>query len=228
MNTAGDQPRVQVGEPGARVGQPRLWLIRHGETEWSRSGQHTGRTDLPLTSTGEEQARGVGILVRSLAGDEPFDLVLCSPMIRARRTAELAGLCAGSSGGGSGVGARAFQVDPDLCEWDYGDLEGRVTPEIRARYPGWSIWDGPWPDGETAADVAARADRVVSGVVDSGASRVALVGHGHFSRAFAARWVGAEIVVGRWLELDTASVSELGWSRGDRVLRRWNVVAGAA
>ena len=228
MSDAGDQPCVQVGDPGVGLSQSHLWVIRHGETEWSRSGQHTGRTDLPLTPAGEEQARGVGLLVRSLAGDEPFDLVLCSPMIRALRTAELAGLCVDGSGGGSGESARSFQVDPDLREWDYGDLEGRVTPEIRAQYPGWSIWDGPWPGGETAAEVAARADRVVGSVVDSGASRVALVGHGHFSRAFAARWVGAEIGVGRWLELDTASVSELGWSRGQRVLRRWNVVAGAA
>jgi broad specificity phosphatase PhoE len=208
-------------------GHPRVWIIRHGETEWSRSGQHTSRTDLPLTGRGEEQARELGRLVRSLTGGHRFDLVLCSPMLRARRTAELAGLSGDVDGSGGGGGG-SFEVDGDLCEWDYGELEGRVTPEIRGQYPGWSIWDGPWPGGETAAAVAARADRVVDRVVGAGVRRVALIGHGHFSRALSARWVGAEIGVGRWLDLDTASVSELGWSRGDRVLRLWNLVAGAA
>lgn len=203
-------------------GKPRVWVIRHGETEWSRSGQHTGRTDLPLTAEGERQAREVGELVRSLRGGQGFELVLCSPMLRARRTAELAGLC------GAGGCARRFEVDPDLREWDYGELEGRVTQEIRGQYPGWSIWDGPWPGGETASSVSERADRVVASVLGSDASEVALVGHGHFSRALAGRWVGAPIGVGRWLELDTASVSELGWSRGERVLRRWNLTAAAA
>lgn len=206
----------------SRGGQPRVWVLRHGETEWSRSGQHTGRTDLPLTAEGERQATDVGELVRSLCGDEGFDLVLCSPMLRARRTAELAGLC---PAGGS---ARQFEVDPDLCEWDYGELEGRVTPEIRGQYPGWSIWDGPWPGGETASSVSERADRVIARVLGSAASTVVLVGHGHFSRALAGRWVGAAIGVGRWLALDTASVSELGWSRGERVLRLWNLTARSA
>jgi len=150
-----------------------------------------------------------------LRGDT-FDTVLCSPMIRARRTAELAGLSSG-----------AFEVDGDLCEWDYGELEGRVTPEIRSQYPGWSIWDGPWPGGETADDISARADRVVKRVIASGGSKIAVVGHGHFSRALAARWVGEPVGVGRWLELDTASVSVLAWSRGERVVRRWNVVVDA-
>lgn len=197
-------------------------MIRHGETEWSRSGQHTSGTDLPLTAHGEQQAKDAGRLLESLSGGCVIDLVLCSPMERARRTAELAGLC---DTGGLG---RVCEVDADLCEWDYGDLEGRVTPEIRAQYPGWSIWDGPWPGGETASEVSARADRVVTRVVGSGTSAVVLVGHGHFSRALAGRWVGAEVGVGRWLDLDTASVSELGWARRERVLRRWNVVAGAA
>lgn len=192
-------------------GEPCAWLIRHGETEWSRSGQHTGRTDLPLTRSGEEQAEQI----RSLLQGTTFDLVLSSPMLRARRTAELAGL-------------GDFEVDPDLREWDYGELEGRVTPEIRAEYPGWTIWDGPWPEGETASEVSDRADRVVKRIIESGADRVAVVGHGHFGRALTARWVGEPVAVGRWLELDTASVSELGWSRGDRVLRRWNVVAAPA
>jgi broad specificity phosphatase PhoE len=196
-------------------------VIRHGETQWSKSGQHTGRTDLPLTSQGEGEARGVGALVRSLLESSmvssSFDLVLCSPMTRARRTAELAEL--GEEGDGR------FEVCPDLHEWDYGELEGRMTPEIRAQYPGWSIWTGPWRGGETSAEVSVRADRVVQRIVGSRALHVAVVGHGHFSRALAARWVGEPVEVGRWLHLDTASVSELGWSRGERVLRRWNIVA---
>lgn len=188
-----------------------MWLIRHGETEWSRSGQHTGRTDLPLTPAGEEQAEKI----RSLLDGITFDLVLCSPMLRTRRTAELAGL-------------GAFEIAPDLREWDYGELEGRVTPEIRSQYPGWSIWDGPWPGGETAGEVTARADRVVKRLVESGLQRIAVVGHGHFTRALVARWVGEPVGVGRWLELDIASVSEVGWSKGARVLRRWNRVAAPA
>ena len=210
-------------------GQPRVWVIRHGETEWSRSGQHTSRTDLPLTADGERQAKDVGALLRVLLDGRDFDLVLCSPMLRARRTAELAGLCEPAAEGAPGRpdGDGLLEVDPDLREWDYGELEGRVTPEIRAEYPGWTIWDGPWPGGESATEVAARADRVVARVLGSGAARVVLVGHGHFSRAFAARWVGAAIGVGRWLELDTASVSELGWSRGERVLKHWNITGAA-
>lgn len=156
-------------------------------------------------------------MVRSLAGASGFDLVLCSPMLRARRTAELAGLNGAHDAG-------RFEIEPDLREWDYGDLEGRTTPEIRGHYPAWSIWDGPWPRGESAAEVSDRADRVVARLIESGASNVAVIGHGHFSRALAARWVGADVEAGRWLELDTASVSELGWSREDRVIRRWNVV----
>ncbi|HEY3810831.1 MAG TPA: histidine phosphatase family protein, partial [Acidimicrobiales bacterium] len=116
-----------------------------------------------------------------------------------------------------------FDVDADLAEWEYGELEGLTMPEIQARYPGWSIWEGPWPGGESAMDVAARADRVVQRVVASGLERVAAVGHGHFSRVLAARWVGAEVPVASWLDLDTATRSELGWSRGTPVLRHWNV-----
>lgn len=157
----------------------------------------------------------MGELVRSLVGGGEFPMVLCSPMLRARRTAELAGLCDGGP----------FLVDPDLHEWDYGELEGLTTPAIRERYRDWSIWDGPWPGGETGPQVSARADRVIDRIVSSGVDDVAVVGHGHFSRALAARWVGAALGVGRWLDLDTASVSELGWSRTERVVRRWNLVA---
>lgn len=138
-----------------------------------------------------------------------FDLVLCSPRLRAQRTAELAGLV-------------PYAVADDLREWDYGAFEGLTTSEIRQDRPDWSIWSGPWEDGETATEVAARADRVIELVLGSGAEKVALVGHGHFSRVIAARWVDQDISIGRWLDLDTATLSELAWSRGARILRRWN------
>jgi broad specificity phosphatase PhoE len=190
-------------------GAPLVWLVRHGQTEWSVSGRHTGRTDVDLTAAGEDQARALSGL---LAEVDP-DLVLCSPRRRARRTAELAGLDGG-------------RVADDLQEWDYGDLEGKTTPEIRAAIPGWTIWTGPWPDGETAAEVSARADRLIASVRASGAARVVLVGHGHFSRVTAARWVEAPVETGRWLQFDTASWSRLGWDRGTPVVDHWNVPAG--
>jgi probable phosphoglycerate mutase len=184
--------------------------VRHGETEWSRSGQHTGRTDLELTAEGEAEARRVGAALSGVT----FDQVWCSPLRRARRTAELAGLA-------------PYAVTDDLREWDYGELEGLTTPEIQERYPGWSIWDGPWPGGESADEVEARADRLIARILDdaAGVARLALVGHGHFSRVLSARWVGEPVGSGRWLDLDTATWSELGWSRGARVLRHWNVPA---
>lgn len=164
----------------------------------------------------------MGKLVRSLLDGGAFGMVICSPMLRARRTAELAGLRE------TGAADATVEIDRDLREWDYGDFEGLTTPEIRERHPDWSIWDGPWPGGETAPDVAVRADRVVARILSSGVDDVAVVGHGHFSRALAARWVGAGVGAGRWLDLDTASVSELGWSRDERVIRRWNLVAVTA
>ena len=126
---------LRDGDPGGHA----VWLVRHGETEWARLGRHTGRTDVPLTETGRAQAIALGV---RLAG-HPFDLVLTSPLSRAADTAALAGF-----------GDRAI-VDPDLREWDYGAFEGRLTAEIRAEYPGWTIWRGPWPDGETIDQVAA-------------------------------------------------------------------------
>jgi broad specificity phosphatase PhoE len=188
---------------------PEIWVARHGETEWSKSGRHTSRTDLDLTEAGEEQARELGAVL----ADGHCDLVLSSPLVRSRRTAELAGFAEPA-------------IAPDLTEWDYGDLEGLTTSDIRADLPGWSIWDGPWPGGETADAVARRADRVVDAVMSSEAQRVAVFSHGHFIRVLAARWVGAPISIGRWLDLDTGSVSELGWYRDDRVIRRWNLVPG--
>jgi broad specificity phosphatase PhoE len=187
------------------VNEPTLVVVRHGETTWSRSGQHTSRTDLDLTKAGELQARRLGDVLAGI----PFDLVLSSPRLRARRTAELARLVPAT-------------IDDDLTEWDYGDLEGLTSTEIQERYPGWSIWSGPWPGGETAVDVGCRADRVIDRILASDAARIALVGHGHMSRVLAARWVGAAVDVGAWLDLDTATVSELSWTRGARVVRRWN------
>lgn len=187
-------------------GEPTVWLVRHGQTVWSRDGRHTGRTDIDLTPEGEQQASALAPFIGSL---DP-DLILCSPRCRARRTAELAG-----------VGS--YEITDDLQEWDYGDFEGRTTSDIRREEPGWTIWEGPWPGGESASDVTARADRLIARVRDSGARRVVLVGHGHFSRVTAARWVGSDVSVGQWLMLDTATWSELGWDRGTPVITHWNV-----
>jgi probable phosphoglycerate mutase len=189
---------------------PLVWMVRHGETEWSRTGRHTSYTEVDLTPTGEAEARSLEPVVT----EADLDLVLCSPRLRALRTAEIAGLA-------------PFVVCQDLGEWDYGDLEGLTTAEIQERLPGWSIWMGPWPGGETPDEVAARADRVIETVLDSGAARVGLVGHGHFSRVVAARWVGGDVSVGRWLDLDTGTVSQLGWYRSGPVICCWNARAAS-
>lgn len=184
-----------------------LWLVRHGETEWARLGRHTGRTDVPLTDLGREQARAIG---HRLAGHR-FGLVLTSPLSRAAETATLAGF-----------GAVATP-DPDLAEWDYGALEGRETPDIRADYPGWTIWRGPWPGGETIRDVAARADRVVARVRSAGGRGDTLVfAHGHLLRILTARWLGLRPESGGLFALDTATISVLGWERGAPVVQTWN------
>jgi probable phosphoglycerate mutase len=185
---------------------PDLLLIRHGETTWSRSGQHTSRTNLPLTESGEAQAAA---LCPFLSG-RTFALVMSSPMTRALRTAELAGLS-------------APVVDPDLKEWDYGECEGKTTAEIMDRIPGWSVWTHPCPGGETIDQVAARADRVIARVRGcSPGSTVVAVGHGHILRVLAARWLGAEPAAGRWFALATASLSTLGWEHDSAVVQEWN------
>lgn len=190
--------------------EPEVWLVRHGQTEWSAKGRHTGRSDIELTPEGEEQGRALA----RWAGTSRFDLVVCSPRRRARATAELGGLS-------------PYEVDDDLQEWDYGDLEGLTSSQIQQRYPHWTIWDGPWPGGETAAEVAARADRLIARLKARGEERIVLVGHGHFSRVLAARWVGETPAAGRWLAFDTACWAELGWDRGTPVLAHWNVPAGS-
>jgi probable phosphoglycerate mutase len=192
--------------------RPVVTLIRHGETAWSKTGQHTSRTDLDLTKVGQAQARAL----KSILIDRRFDHVLTSPLRRARRTVELAAL-------------DPAEVTPDLCEWDYGEFEGRTTEEIQAEFPGWSIWTGPWIGGERAEDVAARADRVINRIfefaqeIDNPAAKVAVVAHGHILRVLTARWLGADATAGRWWTLHTATVSELGWEHTHRVLHRWNL-----
>jgi broad specificity phosphatase PhoE len=181
-----------------------LWLVRHGETEWSKAGQHTSTTDLPLTDEGVETARK---LAERLAG-ESFDLVLTSPRLRARRTAELAGF--GDA-----------EVDEDLVEWDYGDYEGLTTAQIRETVPGWTVWSHPVPRGETPVQVAERLDRVVRRVAGVPGD-VLVFGHGHALRALAARWLELDVTEGRHFMLGTATVSILGWERGSPAVHRWN------
>jgi probable phosphoglycerate mutase len=186
-----------------------VYLARHGETDWSRSGRHTGRTDVPLTEVGRGQAES---LAARVAG-HPFALVLTSPLSRAAETSVLAG-----------YGAVAM-ADPDLQEWDYGELEGRRTDEIREELPGWTIWEGPWPGAETIDEVAARADRVISRLraIDGD---VLVFSHGHLLRILAARWLGLPPSMGRMFALTTATLSVLGWERGAPVVERWNETCG--
>jgi len=184
-------------------------LVRHGETEWSITGQHTGRTDVALTAAGEEQAKAL----KPLLAGRSFELVASSPRKRALRTAQLAGFDAA--------------VDDDLAEWDYGELEGLTTDEIRARLPGWAIWTGPWPGGELAGEIAGRADRVIERVMSLSAGQSALLfSHGHMLRVLAARWLGCPVTEGKIFALGTATVSVLGWERGLPAIAHWNVPPG--
>jgi probable phosphoglycerate mutase len=183
----------------------RVVLVRHGETEWSKSGQHTGTTDLPLLPEGEEQARRTG----QLLDHRSFALVLVSPLQRARRTCELTGY------------AEHAEVDDDLLEWRYGEAEGKTTAEMRERYPGWTVWTGPIPGGETIEQVAARADRVVERVL-AAEGDVALFGHGHSLRIFTARWCELDPHEGKRFPLGVASLCELGWEHEYRTVSLWN------
>jgi broad specificity phosphatase PhoE len=181
-----------------------LWVVRHGETEWSRDGRHTSHTEVELIPEGEQVARE---LADRLA-DVEFDLVLTSPRVRTRRTAELAGF-------------PDAEVDEDLTEWDYGDYEGITTSEIRESVPGWTVWTHPSPAGETAEEVSNRLDRVVARVQENG-GRVLVFSHGHASRGLAARWLGLPIEDGRHFLLGTATISVLGYERESAVVARWN------
>ncbi|MEA2610179.1 MAG: hypothetical protein QOJ75_2422 [Chloroflexota bacterium] len=184
-----------------------LWLVRHGETEWARLGRHTGRTDVPLTDAGRDQAQALGRRLASHA----FGLVLTSPLSRASETASLAGF-----------GDVAIP-DPDLMEWDYGSFEGRQSTEIRVEYPGWTIWRGPWPNGETIEQVASRADRIVARARSvGGGSDVLVFAHGHLLRVLAARWLGLPPASGGLFALSTGTISVLGWEHDDPVVQSWN------
>lgn len=183
-----------------------ILLIRHGETAWSAQRRHTSYTDLDLTPDGERQATAL----RDRLAGRTFGTVLASPRVRARRTAELAGLTIDT-------------VDDDLTEWHYGAYEGRTTAEIRAERPGWTIWRDGCPDGETPDQVGARADRIlrrVGALLDT--TDVALVAHAHLLRVVGARWIGLPPAHGGRLRLDTASVSVLGHEHGNPVILAWN------
>jgi probable phosphoglycerate mutase len=186
----------------------RILVVRHGETAWSLAGLHTGRTDVPLTPDGEARARGVA---RVLEGWHP-ELVLSSPLLRARRTAELAGLTP--------------ETDPGLLEWDYGVYEGRTTTEIRSTTgdPGWSVWDSPTGIGESLDDVAVRADGVLARcrpLLESG-GEVVLVAHSHLLRILTAAWLGMSPRGGERLVLDPGCTGVLGYERETPALLRWN------
>jgi broad specificity phosphatase PhoE len=184
-----------------------VWLVRHGETEWSRSGQHTGRTDLPLTEAGEQQARALAPMLRAAAPA----FVLSSPRQRAQETARLAEL-------------HVDAIDTDLAEWDYGDYEGLTSAQIRETVPDWTLFADGVPHGETIAQVAARADRVIFRARELATSGpVVLVAHGHISRVIGARWIGLDAADGANLTLDTAAPSVLGAEHGQPVIRRWNL-----
>jgi len=184
-------------------------LVRHGETQWTRSGRHTGRTDIPLTERGREQAQRIGRVLR----DRRFALVLASPLSRALETCRLAGF-----------GEHAELTD-DLLEWDYGDYEGRRTDDIRVTRPRWSLWSDGVPGGETADDVAARVDRLVARARAAGGS-VALFAHAHVLRVLTARWLGLGPEGGGLFVMAPAAVSMLGYEREASVIRRWNVDVG--
>jgi broad specificity phosphatase PhoE len=184
---------------------PRIVLVRHGETEWSATGRHTSRTDVPLTDRGRTQAQAL----RDCLQGWRFALVLTSPLQRAAETCRLAAF-------GDVAATRA-----DLVEWVYGDYEGLTTAQIRERRPGWSLWSDGVPGGETAAQVAARADRMLAEAREAGGD-VAMFSHGHFLRVAAARWIDLPAEAGRRFALDTASISVLGYERETPVIVRWN------
>lgn len=186
-----------------------LFLLRHGQTEWSINGRHTGRTDIPLTPAGESQARAAGLTLCTLRKGPA--LVLSSPRQRAVRTAELAGLA-------------VDETTEDLGEWDYGEYEGVTTPTIRETVPEWTLWTHPVPGGESPEQVAERADRLLARVRTALAdTEVVLVGHGHFGRVLLARWVGLPVTAGVHFALDPAGISVLGDERGEPQIQHLNI-----
>lgn len=187
-----------------------IWVVRHGQTEWSLSGQHTGSSDIPLTDSGRAEAAEIG---RALAARR-FALVLVSPLQRARESCRIAGYDA------------VAEVEPDLREWGYGRYEGRTTAQIRDERPGWSLWDDGPADGETVEQVGARAKRVIARAEAAGGDAL-LFAHGHVLRILTACWLGLPPNAGRLFALGTASFGVLGHEREARVMTRWNVPAKA-
>jgi broad specificity phosphatase PhoE len=191
-------------------GAVELWLMRHGETEWSVDGRHTSRTDIPLTAHGRLRAKELGDYLKGTK----FAAVLRSPMLRARETCEIAGF------------GDVAVVDDGLKEWDYGVYEGRTTKDIQEEIPGWSVWKDAIVGGETVEQVGARADgvivRALAAAGDADGAKVALFAHAHILRILAARWIGLEARGGELFALGTGSVSVLGWERETRVIERWN------
>jgi probable phosphoglycerate mutase len=194
-----------VSAAGPETTEPRLVLVRHGDTEWSENGRHTSRTDLPLLTSGVEHARSLAPLL----ADYEFTRVLASPLQRARQTAELAGF-----------GDRV-QTLPDLTEWDYGDYEGLTSPQIHDRDPHWNLWRDGCPRGESPEEVRVRVDRVIADLVTGGGD-VLLFAHGHILRSLAARWIGVDVAGGERLALSPATISILGHEHATRVIERWN------
>lgn len=186
-----------------------IYLIRHGETDWSLTGQHTGTTDIPLTVRGETEARELASRLRGI----PFTLVLTSPLQRARRTCELAAL------------KPASEIEPDLAEWNYGDYEGQRSTDILQTQPGWNLFLDGGPNGETPSQVSDRADRLIARLHALNGN-IALFSHGHFGRVLAARWIGLPIVEGEHFQLGTASLSVFGYDPHHLevpVIEQWNV-----
>ncbi len=201
---------MNTSSSAAPEGLLQLYFIRHGQTEWSLSGQHTGRTDIPLTLRGEEEARQLGPRLRAIT----FSRILTSPLLRARRTCELAGL------------EPAADIDPDLAEWDYGDYEGKRSVDIRHEHPGWNVFRDGCPNGETAEAIRERADRLI-GRLGALRGNVALFSHGQFGCVLAARWIGLPVLAGQHFALRPASFSILGHEESHpdvRVIALWNSV----
>lgn len=182
-----------------------IFLVRHGETEWSLSGQHTGITDIPLTANGRKVAK----LFEPLAAKVSFSLVLTSPLERARTTCELVGL------GGKAI------IEPDLMEWNYGEYEGLTTKQIHAKSPEWMLFRDGCPGGESPEQVSARVDRVIAKIC-AAEGNVALFAHGHILRVLAARWIGFPVLAGSHFMLDPATLSVLSYYRGIPAVKRWN------
>lgn len=203
--TADDE--THAARPGVDPTAQLVTVVRHGATEWSEAGQHTGRTDIPLTAAGEEAAARTGTWLHP----QHFDRVWTSPLQRAARTCQLAGY------------GDVASVHDDLMEWDYGEYEGRTSADIMAELPGWLIWTHGAPGGETVDQVQRRVDRIVAELLEA-PGHTLIFAHGHILRALAAAWIEVPVTEGRRLLFDTAAVGELGWYHARRALARWNVL----